>query len=104
MFAWTGGPNKTGTSSTYQTGGGNNQGNYSNPEVDELITQINSSTDPADVADLANQVDVILWQDLATIPVFTFPGLEAHTEETQGIEFNPTQSGLTWNIQDWSAV
>ena len=104
MFAWTGGPNKTGSSSTYQTGGGNNQGNYSNPEVDALIDQINQAIDPADVDELATQVDTILWEDLATIPVFTFPGLEAHTTETSGIEFNPTQSGLTWNIQDWSVV
>ena len=35
----------------------------------------------------------MLWEDLATIPVFTFPALEAHTVETSGIEFNPSQSG-----------
>ena len=39
--------------------------------------------------ELANQIDTILWEDLATIPVFTFPGLEAHTIETVGHRVQP---------------
>ena len=80
-------------------------GRYSNPEVDALTDQLNQTIDPDAVVDLATQIDTILWEDLATIPVFTFPGLEAHRlGGIEGIEFNPTQSGLTWNIQDWSVV
>jgi len=101
LFAWAGGPNKTGASSTFTTGGGNNQQNYSNPEVDELITQLNAATEKDEQLALANQVDTLLWEDLATIPVFTFPGILAYSDAVTNIEYNPTQSGLTWNAQQW---
>lgn len=102
MFAWSGGPNKTGASSTYSGSGGNNVGEYNNPEVDSLISQLNESLDPSEVLALANQIDTILWQDLATIPVFSFPGVVAYTDNTQNIVYNPSQNGLTWNSDRWS--
>jgi peptide/nickel transport system substrate-binding protein len=102
LFAWAGGPNKTGASSTFITGGGNNQQNYSNPEVDELVTQLNAAVDKDEQLALANQIDTILWEDLATIPIFTFPGILAYSDTVTNIEYNPTQVGLTWNAEKWA--
>ncbi len=101
LFAWQGGPNKTGASSTFVTGGGNNQQSYSNPKVDELIKQLNAAVDKDEQLKLANEIDTILWEDLATIPIFTFPGILAYSNTVKNIEYNPTQSGLTWNAEKW---
>ncbi len=102
QFAWSGSALDSGASSTFVTGGGNNQGKYSNPEVDELLAQLNQETDPDAQTELAIQIDTILWEDLATIPGFTFPAVLATTSDTQGVEYNPSQAGLTWNVSEWS--
>ncbi|MFC3686778.1 ABC transporter family substrate-binding protein [Aquipuribacter hungaricus] len=102
QFAWSGSPLKSGSASTFQTGGGNNNGQYTNPQVDELVNQLNAETDPDAQTELVIQIETILWEDLATIPGFAFPGVLATTADAQGVEYNPTQSGLTWNMQEWT--
>ena len=101
QFAWAGSPLKSGSSSTFQTDGGNNNGNYSNPEVDSLIDQLNQESDEDAKQELIIQIETILWDDLATIPGFTFPGVVATTADAEGVVYNPTQAGLTWNAQEW---
>ena len=101
QFAWSGSALKSGSASTYQTEGGNNNGKYSNPAVDDLIVQLNEETDPDAQTELVIQIETILWEDLATIPGFAFPGLLATTADAGGVEFNPTQAGLTWNMFEW---
>jgi ABC-type transport system substrate-binding protein len=102
LFAWTGSPLVTGSSSIYVTDGGSNYGNYSNKEVDELTAELNQTTDPDAQKDLIIQIETILWDDLATIPAFAFPGIVAYDADASGVVYNATQSGLTWNMQDWS--
>jgi peptide/nickel transport system substrate-binding protein len=101
MFAWAGSPLKTGSSETYRTAGGQNFTGYSNPEVDELLDAINTELDAEAQVELANQVDAILWEDLVTIPVFSFPGVVAYTEDVSNVIYNPSQNGLTWNASAW---
>ncbi len=102
LFAWTGSPLVTGSSSIYVTDGGSNYGNYSNKKVDELTAELNQTTDPDAQKDLIIQIETILWDDLATIPAFAFPGIVAYDADASGVVYNATQSGLTWNMQDWS--
>ncbi|WP_380166077.1 ABC transporter substrate-binding protein [Jannaschia sp. R86511] len=101
QFAWAGSALKSGSSSTFQTDGGNNNGNYSNPEVDELIAQLNAETDTDAQTQLVIDIETILWEDLATIPGFAFPGVVATAADAQGVEYNPSQAGLTWNANEW---
>jgi peptide/nickel transport system substrate-binding protein len=102
MFAWTGSPLVTGSSAIYVTDGGSNYGNYSNKEVDKLTAKLNQTTDPDAQKDLIIQIETILWKDLATIPVFAFPGIVAYDANADGVVYNATQAGLTWNMQDWT--
>ena len=92
----------TGSSSIYVTEGGSNYGNYSNKEVDQLTAELNQTTDPDDQKNIIIQIETILWDDLATIPAFAFPGIVAYDADATGVVYNATQSGLTWNMQDWS--
>jgi ABC-type transport system substrate-binding protein len=102
MFAWAGSPLVTGSSSIYVTDGGSNYGNYSNTEVDKLTDQLNQTTDLTEQQNIIVQIETILWNDLATIPVFAFPGIVAYDSTAEGVEYNATQAGLTWNMQDWN--
>ena len=102
LFAWTGSPLVTGSSAIYTTDGGSNYGNYSNKKVDALTAQLNKTTDPDQQVQVITQIETILWNDLATIPAFAFPGIVAYDANATGVEYNATQSGLTWNMEDWS--
>jgi peptide/nickel transport system substrate-binding protein len=102
MFAWAGGPLKSGSVATYRPGEGNNVGNIDIPEIQPLMDELLQTPDPAAQIDLANQIDTILWQELATIPVFTFPGVAAYSDNASNIVYNPSQNGLTWNASSWA--
>jgi peptide/nickel transport system substrate-binding protein len=104
MFAWAGSPAKSGSIVTYTTTGGNNNGRYANDQVDTLSEQLAQSLDTAEVVDLANQIDTILWEDLATIPLYSHPGVTAYDDTVTGVISNPSQNGLTWNSRDWQAA
>lgn len=102
LFAWAGSPLVTGASSTYVTDGGNNFQSYSNATVDELTAQLNRTTDTDEQFDIITQIETELWTDLATIPVFTFPGIAAYDVDATGVVYNASQGGLTWNMDEWS--
>jgi peptide/nickel transport system substrate-binding protein len=104
LFAWAGSPLVTGSSSTFVTGGGNNNGKYSNPEVDTLINELNVTPDLDAQQELVSQVEKILWTDLATIPIFAFPGVVAHASNIEGVSFQPSQSQVTWNMHEWTVA
>jgi peptide/nickel transport system substrate-binding protein len=102
MFAWSGSPLVSGNNGIYQTGGGQNPGKYSNPEVDKLFDQLFGELNKDKQNVLLKQIDTVLWNDLATIPLFAFPAVLATTKNAQGMEYNATQADLSWNAQDWS--
>jgi peptide/nickel transport system substrate-binding protein len=102
LFAWAGSPLVTGSSAIYVTDGGSNYQGYSNPEIDELTAQLNRTTDVAEQSQVIADIERILWEDLVTIPAFTFPGIAAYDANATGVEYNASQGGLTWNMEDWS--
>jgi peptide/nickel transport system substrate-binding protein len=104
LFAWAGSPIVTSSSSTFVTGGGNNNGKYSNPEVDQLIAELNVTPDPEAQNELVQKVEKALWADLATIPIFSFPGVAAHAKNIEGVKFQPSQTQITWNMHQWTVA
>jgi peptide/nickel transport system substrate-binding protein len=105
LFAWSGSAIVTSNSSTYVTGGGNNNGKYSNPQVDQLTNQLNETLSSDAQAPIQQQLDKIVFsQDVASIPLFAFPGVIANDKNVQGVEFNASQSDLTWNMDKWASA
>ncbi len=101
LFAWSGSPLISGNSSIFTTGGGQNNGKYSNAEVDKLLPELDVTPDPDEQIELIKQIETLLWDDLATIPVFYFPGVVAYDNTVQNVTFQPSQSQVTWNMQKW---
>jgi len=111
LFAWVGSGYVSGTASTFSspeacaTGStGNNFGCYSNSEVDDLYTELLGELDPDAARQLVKQIEDILWEDLPTFPLFTFPSLAAWADDIEGVVNNNTQGGITWNMYDWNRV
>ena len=101
LFAWSGSPLVSGSSSTYITNGGNNNGKYSNAEVDGWLAELDVTPDKDAQVELITQIETQLWNDLATIPIFAFPGVAAYDNTITGVTFQPSQSSITWNMQKW---
>lgn len=102
LFAWIGSSLVTGNYSTYLSTGTQNKGHYNNASVDQWMTQLNQTTDPDQQRQLITQLDKQMWDDLATIPLFTFPGVLAYSSTVEGVQYQPAQSELTWNMQEWA--
>jgi peptide/nickel transport system substrate-binding protein len=93
-FAWVGTPFAiSGSRDLYKTGGGGNYGSYASKKVDDLFTQANSETDEAKSAELGNQIDQQLTEDMATIPLYTKPTFIAWRNTFANIRDNATSEG-----------
>jgi peptide/nickel transport system substrate-binding protein len=102
LFAWAGSPLVSGSGSTYSTEGGNNNGNYANPEVDELMSELDVTPDADEQVRIITDVETILWEDLATVPLFAHPGIAAYDSKVENVQFQPSQTQVTWNMQKWT--
>ncbi|MDQ4038808.1 MAG: ABC transporter family substrate-binding protein [Actinomycetota bacterium] len=108
LFAWVGSPFRTATAPIYlslEAQGGIQGQNYThggNPEVDALFEEFLQEPDPDASAELGNQIDALLWEDLYTIPLYQKPTFLAYSSALEGVEDNATQAGPLWNSEKWS--
>ncbi|HEX3900104.1 MAG TPA: ABC transporter family substrate-binding protein [Mycobacteriales bacterium] len=76
-FSWLGTPFPISSSvsiySSPKAGGGQNFTGTANPQVDSLLHQAISQTDPQQAIALTNQADKLLWQEVHTITLFERP-------------------------------
>jgi peptide/nickel transport system substrate-binding protein len=104
LLSWTGSPVVTASGDIYTTGGASNLGGYGSAVVDQLSGRLAHELDGQRQSDLLRQIDERLWKDLATIPLYAYPGVTATTQDAVGIVFNPTETDLTWNVAEWARV
>ncbi|HEU4898491.1 MAG TPA: ABC transporter family substrate-binding protein [Actinomycetota bacterium] len=102
-FAWVGTPFAVSSNQPiFSTDSAQNYGKYSNPKVDELFTQAISELDAAKSAELGNQVDQLLWEDMATLPLYQKPQLIGWRNKFTGIGDNLSSQGPFWNASTWA--
>jgi peptide/nickel transport system substrate-binding protein len=102
-FAWVGTPFAVSSNDPiFRTGSAQNYGKYTNPKLDQLMTQAISDLDPKKSAELANQADQILWDDMATLPLYQKPQLLAYRNTFTGIGENLSSQGPFWNAGTWA--
>lgn len=103
IFGWsTSGVGVSGVSQLFSTGGGGNYNGYSNPEVDQLASTLNETTDAATQVSLEQQIDKHLFDDAYGLPLFQSPGITAYSSAVSGITAYPGQTGVFWNYFDWT--
>jgi peptide/nickel transport system substrate-binding protein len=101
LFGWTGGTELSANTSIYVPDGGQNFGDYKNPKVQELFDEANIDLDAKSRAKTMNEIDEILWEDMATLPLFQVPEFLAWRDVVIGPVYNGYQ-GPTWNMNRWS--
>jgi peptide/nickel transport system substrate-binding protein len=80
----------------FKTGESGNFVNYSNPDVDTLIEQSIASTDQAERAELYQQIQQILLEDLPWINLFVANQYEAMKTNVKGYVHIPTGSNAAF--------
>jgi len=107
LFAWVGAPFVSGNVSNYQslpagaTDPGNNDGWYSNADVDALLAKASAETDYDKAVVLYNQADKIISTDAYTLPLYQKATLLAYKNTLVNVRDNTTQWGATYNVGQW---
>jgi peptide/nickel transport system substrate-binding protein len=106
-FAWVTSPFKAGQQSIYCSYTSalcaDNWDHYADKKVDTLFTQALSTVDTTQAATLYNQIDGLLWSDMATFPLFQAPDLFGWSTNFANIIPNTSNVGIPWNANQWGA-
>ncbi|HJQ45941.1 MAG TPA: ABC transporter family substrate-binding protein [Amycolatopsis sp.] len=99
LFAWSQPPFKSQSQPIYSTNGDQNHQKYSNPQVDALFKQAVAATDEGTATKLYQQIDQLMAQDYASLPIYSLPSMWAF----QGVDRVYMQSyyGALWNLGEW---
>lgn len=100
-FGWTGGPDPSGGDPIFVCDGELNYADYCNEEVSELIEGNTTILDERERADVYNEADELLAEDVALVPLFQVPIVLTFSDEVGGVRVNPAGLGPTWNAGDW---
>ncbi len=101
LFAWVGTPFQSSNTDLYRSGGNANWNSYSNPALDELFIQANQEQDQDLRAGLMNEIDLIMWNDMVSLPLFAHPQVMSYNEALENARYNDPL-GPTWNANTWS--
>ncbi|MWB98133.1 ABC transporter family substrate-binding protein [Agromyces sp. MMS17-SY077] len=88
----------------YETGGINNMSFYSNPEVDALVQELNTSFDHDRQIEIQVELDKLLLDDAFGITIFQHPEVTAFSNTLSGVSSSPLAPTVFWNIWDWEVV
>ena len=105
-FAWVSTPFVSQNQSIYcsytnATSCGQNWIHYSNSEVDRLLASGSSATSASQEASDFNQADRLLWDDMATLPLYQKPQYFAWNNGYGNLIPNVSNLGIPWNGNLW---
>jgi peptide/nickel transport system substrate-binding protein len=107
-FAWVISPFTSGNQSIYCSYTSplcaDNWDHYADPKVDALFDQALTTINPTQATALYNQIDGLLWSDMATLPLFQDPDLFGWTSSYKNIVPNTSNVGIPWNANAWGAA
>jgi ABC-type transport system substrate-binding protein len=105
MFTFTGGPTSSGTFfGIGGCGGDQNYAAFCNRKASNLLKKAQFTPDAADRNKLLHAAEVILGDEVFSIPLFARPQHLLHNIRVKGPLKNPTQQGGTWNVEAWSVA
>jgi peptide/nickel transport system substrate-binding protein len=103
MFTWVQTPaSKITSKDLYACGGEQNYMNYCNRRVTNLLNQTAVNLDEAQRTKLLNQADVLIANDIPSIPMFVRPVFAISNKKMKGFTAPTTLEGSPWNANTWS--
>jgi peptide/nickel transport system substrate-binding protein len=89
----------------YTTEGQNNFYGYSNPEVDALYLEMQTTSDPARQLEILIEVEQLVIGDAFGVPIFQHPGITAYNSTyVSGVSEIPLSPTVFWNVWEWAAA
>ncbi|MFI6575075.1 ABC transporter family substrate-binding protein [Nocardiopsis sp. NPDC050513] len=82
---------------------GNNLSFHSTPEINEMFGELQAATDPDRYAEIANELDAAIWEEVLTIPMFERPGLYVLDETLHNWGEFGLASGYVYEDIGWAA-
>jgi peptide/nickel transport system substrate-binding protein len=103
LFTWQASPTSSATSfGLYGCGGDQNYMNYCNRKVSAMLQKAQFTPDAKVRAGLLNRAEVLMADDVPSVPMFVRPGFLINNRKVTGTVINPTNQGSTWNVQSWT--
>jgi len=84
----------------YVTGGLNNFGGYSNPDVDAWYGEM-ATAEGDEEKELTTDIEKQLFADAFGVPIFQFPGVVANRSVLKGVSTIPLSPTIFWNYWEW---
>ncbi|MDO5634292.1 MAG: ABC transporter substrate-binding protein, partial [Micrococcus sp.] len=104
LFAWAGSGQKASDRNIYHTNGQQNQGKYSNAQVDAEWDALATELDESAQREHVKEIEKLLWEDFHAIPLYAHPGVLAQRAEVANVRDTATQTGALWNVEQWVKV
>lgn len=102
VFAWVQSPFPFGgAQQLWLSTSGSNYGKYNNPQVDALINQAASSTDPAAATEQLNEAGRIMAEDAYVLPLYQKPTFVAVRDNVGNVRNNSSLDGPLYNAAEW---
>jgi len=100
-FAWVTAADPAGFVPTWGCGGESNYLTYCNRTATKLLEASNSELDPVKRAKLFQQADVLMANDVPSIPLYARPNPLIYKSDVLGMKNNPSNIGFSWNMEEW---
>jgi peptide/nickel transport system substrate-binding protein len=105
MYTFTGGPTSSGTFfGIGGCGGDQNYGAACNQKASDMLKKAQFTADAAARNKLLHAAEVILADEVFSIPLFARPQHLLYRNKVKGALQNPTNQGITWNAETWSVT
>lgn len=91
----------TNASANYRTGGINNLNFYSNSEVDDLLSELDTTFDTERQIEIQLEIDRLLMEDFYGLTIFQFPSTAAYSDRVTNISPSTLAPTIFWNIWEW---
>jgi peptide/nickel transport system substrate-binding protein len=103
-YAWVGSPDPSGFDSIWGCGGDSNYTSYCNRKVTNLFNAGDQELDVTKRQADYEQADALMANDIPAVPLYSQPSIYVYKKGIKGMENsnNPTSTGPTWNIEQWS--
>ncbi|WDF32359.1 ABC transporter family substrate-binding protein [Arthrobacter agilis] len=102
VFGWAGSGLVASGESIYVSEGEQNFGGYADDEVDRIWGEIVTNTDTEQVIPLKTELEQRLAETQYNVVLYANPNIAGYSSKLEGVELNPTQTGITWNAYSWT--